>query len=176
MPSFDQPDRPVTEPSPWVVRFGHLVPTTHRVLDVACGSGRHSRWLAAWGHRILAVDVDAGAFTVKAPGVEFLALDLETGGWPLGDECFAGIVVTNYLYRPHFPWYVQRLIPGGCLLIDTFGAGNERLGRPRNPEFLLKDGELLEAFGTRLRVVAYESGEESRPRPAVRQRLCAVKP
>jgi hypothetical protein len=107
--------------------------------------------------------------------IDIRELDLEAEPWPFGPEVFGTIVVTNYLHRPHFPHYVASLAEGGVLLIDTFGAGNEKLGRPRNPDFLLAPGELLAAFGDKLEIVAYEHGSEDRPRPAVRQRLCAIK-
>ena len=105
-----------------------------------------------------------------------LTADLETDPWPFADRGFDGIVVTNYLHRPHFPLLTATLAPGGMLLIDTFAAGNERFGRPRNPAFLLQPGELLDAFSAALRIVAYEHGAVTTPRPAIRQRLCARKP
>ena len=114
--------------------------------------------------------VDLGA----DPGVEICAVDLETGTWPFGQRRFDGIVVTNYLHRPHSPHLAAALSENGVLIVETFGAGNERLGRPRNPDFLLRPGELLEAFAA-LQIVAYEHGEEQTPRPAIRQRLCAVR-
>jgi SAM-dependent methyltransferase len=100
-------------------------------------------------------------------------IDLETDDrWPLGDD-YDGIIVTNYLHRPLLPAIARALAPGGVLIYETFARGNERFGRPRNPDFLLRPGELLEAFTT-LTVVAFEQGEVSVPRPAVIQRLAAV--
>lgn len=156
------------------MRHAGLVPAGGAVLDLACGNGRHARYFAGRGHPVTAVDIDTGGLTAH-PGIETIQQDLETRGWPFGPAAFAGIVVTNYLHRPHFARLPGTLIPGGVLLFETFAVGNERLGRPRNPEFLLAAGELLVAFGTVLQVVAYEHGIEHSPRPAVRQRLAAVR-
>jgi SAM-dependent methyltransferase len=177
MPSFDRPPAPVTEPSAWVLRFAGLIPAGGPVLDVACGSGRHTRFFAARGHPVTAVDVDTSAISDLAgqPRIEILQADLETGAWPFEPESYAGIVITNYLHRPHFGALPHTLRPGGILLVDTFAAGNERLGRPRNPDFLLAPGELLSAFGPLLQIIAYEHGIEESPRPAVRQRLGAAR-
>ncbi|MGQ9365465.1 class I SAM-dependent methyltransferase [Azospirillum sp. ST 5-10] len=163
--------------SPWVARFAALVPAGGPVLDLACGGGRHLRWLRERGHPVTGVDRDlAGvADLAGAPGIELLAADLEDGSpWPLAGRRFAGIVVANYLHRPLFPHLIAALAPGGALLYETFAAGNERFGRPANPAFLLRPGELLEAVAGRLQVVAYEHGVVDRPRPAVVQRIAAV--
>ncbi|MDH5275277.1 MAG: class I SAM-dependent methyltransferase [Gammaproteobacteria bacterium] len=175
--SFDTPTAPVTRPSAWVVRHASLIPAAGPVLDLACGDGRHARYFAGRGHPVTAVDIDTSgvADLVGQPGLQIIQADLETGEWPFGTAAFAGIVITNYLHRPHFPLLPDALLPGGVLIIETFAAGNERLGRPRNPDFLLAAGELLEAFGRVLQVVAYEHGIEQSPRPAVRQRLVAVR-
>ena len=108
------------------------------------------------------------------PGARFIKTDLENGSpWPLAGEQFEGIVVTNYLYRPLFSKLLESLAPGGVLLYETFMLGNERFGKPSNPEFLLRPGELLEAFKG-LTVTAFEEGEVNEPKPAKIQRLCAV--
>jgi len=156
------------------MRWASLITPGGTVLDVAAGHGRHARALAALGHKVTAADIDVTGLK-DAIGIEVIAADLETGVWPFPAGRFDGIVVANYLHRAHFPHLVAGLADGGVLLFETFGQGNERLGRPRNPDFLLAPGELLQAFGTCLTVVAYEHGEEQTPRPAVRQRLCAVK-
>jgi SAM-dependent methyltransferase len=174
MPSFDRPADPAIAPSPWVLRWAQLIRPGGRVLDVAAGHGRHARALQAMGHVVVAADIDATGLA-DAPGLEVLTVDLETGPWPFPAAAFDAIVVANYLHRPHFPHLVRSLADGGVLIFETFGQGNERLGRPRNPDFLLAPGELLSAFGSALQIVAYEHGEERDPRPAVRQRLCAVK-
>jgi len=144
------------------------------VLDLAAGHGRHARALRTLGFRVVAADIDVSGLADLAgdPGVEVRAVDLEAGAWPF-ERTFDAIVVANYLHRAHAPHIIKALAPQGVLLFDTFGAGNEQLGRPRNPDFLLKPGELLAMFAV-LDVVAYECGEETLPRPAVRQRLCAV--
>lgn len=173
MPSFDRPTDPAIAPSSWIMRWASLIPSGGRVLDVAAGHGRHARALAARKHPVVAVDIDVSGLA-DAAGVEVVAADLEVGTWPFAGQQFAGIVVANYLHRPHFPHLVASLCDGGVLIFETFGQGNEKLGRPRNPDFLLAPGELLTAFAS-LQIVAYEHGVEQTPRPAVRQRICAVK-
>ena len=173
MASFERPNDPNFPPSPWILRWARLIPRGGRVLDLACGHGRHTVALAGLGHPVLAADIDIAAVPPLA-GVEPLAVDLETGAWPFAGQTFAGIVMTNYCHRPHFPHLIASLADGGVLLIETFGQGNEKFGRPRNPDFLLAPGELLRALDG-LQIVAYEHGSEQVPRPAVRQRLCAIK-
>lgn len=159
-------------PSPWVTRFAPLIAPGGAVLDVAAGSGRHTRFMVERGHPVTAVDRDTAALAHE-PGVTIVQADLEDGSpWPLAGRTFAGIVVTNYLHRPLFPRLLESLLPGGVLLYETFARGNEQFGRPRNPDFLLKPGELLEAFAA-LTVVAYEHGRVESPRPKVVQRICA---
>lgn len=171
---------PSLPPSAWVVRFAALIPAGGQVLDLACGTGRHSRWLARSGHGVTAVDRDQESLAALAevPGVTTVAADLEGAPWPLLGRRFDAIVVTNYLHRPLLPLLAQSLEPGGILLYETFMAGNERFGKPSRPEFLLQPGELLEfcrevRLDEGLEVVAYEAGQVAEPRPAVVQRLCA---
>jgi SAM-dependent methyltransferase len=175
--SFDQPGTPVLEPSAWVRRFTHLIPPGSELLDVACGHGRHTRLARSLGLRVTAVDLDTRGVADLASdaGVRVVTCDLESGPWPFAADAFGAIIVANYLHRPHFPHLAASLAPDGVLLFDTFATGNERYGRPRNPQFLLAPGELLTAFGGLLQVVAYESGYEAHPRPAIRQRLCAIR-
>ncbi len=150
------------------------------VLDLAAGGGRHTRYLRALGFRVVAVDRDVSGLADLAadPGCEVIEADLEAepSTWPLGARTFAAIVVTNYLHRPLFPQLIAALAPGGLLIYETFAQGNERLGRPKNPHFLLHEDELRAAFGEELEILAAEQVVESAPRPAVRQRLCARKP
>jgi len=176
MASLDRSDGPEAAPSPWVARFASLIVSGGTVVDLACGGGRHSRYLSSLGHRVVSVDLDVSALSdlESRPSVEVIEANLETGEWPLGDRRFDGIVVTNYLHRPLLPRLVAALARGGVLIYETFGKGNEKLGRPRNPAFLLEPGELLDAFAPPLMVVAYEHLLEEEPRPAVRQRICAV--
>ena len=165
------------EPSAWVARFAGLIAPGGTVLDLACGHGRHARFLEAGGWRVMAVDRDAAALVGLAgrSGIEAVEADLETGVWPLGGRRFDGIVVANYLHRPLFPRLIAALEEGGVLLYETFMIGNERFGRPSNPDFLLRPGELLEAFAGALSVIAFEQGEVAQPKPAMVQRLCAIK-
>lgn len=172
-----EPAKSTAAPSPWVERFSPLICAGGAVLDVASGSGRHARYLSALGYRVIAVDIDVSDLRDLSidTNVEVVEADLESGSWPFGERRFDGIVVTNYLYRPHLPRLVESLAPGGVLIYETFAKGNEKLGRPRDPAFLLNPAELLEAFGPRLTIVAYEHGIDEEPSPAVRQRICAVK-
>jgi len=164
-------------PSAWVIRWSGLVPAGGRVLDLACGNGRHSRFFAARGHPVEAVDRDPAKLAALAgvPGISTRGADLEGDQWPYPGDQFAGIVVANYLYRPLFPHLLAALATGGVLIYETFAAGNERYGRPSNPAFLLAPGELLDVVNGRLRVIAYEDLHVSEPRPAMVQRICATK-
>jgi SAM-dependent methyltransferase len=164
------------EPSPWVSRFAGLIAPAGRVLDVACGHGRHSRYLAVLGLQVTAVDRDAEATAALADcsGVRVIIADLEGAAWPLSGESFDGVLVTNYLHRPLLSVLRDSLAPGGVLIYETFAAGNERYGRPSNPEFLLRPGELLEVCQP-LRVIAYEDLYVEVPKPALVQRVCAVR-
>lgn len=168
----------ITEPSPWVRRFAPLVPAGGTVLDLACGNGRHARLFLGRGHPVLAIDrdTDAVADLAERPDAEIVTADLEDGGgWPLAGRRFAGIVGVNYLHRPLFPPLLDALDDGGILIYETFARGNEAFARPRNPDHLLKSGELLGLVGARLQVVAYEHGlVENGPLPGVIQRICAV--
>lgn len=168
-----------SRPSPWVARFAPQIAAGGAVLDVACGGGRHSRLLAARGHPVTAIDRDIARIgDLSAHGsVTALQVDLESGPpFALAGRSFDGVVVTNYLWRPLFGDLVAALNPGGLLIYETFAQGNEKFGRPRNPDHLLAPGELLElARNGDLTVVAYEHGEFSDP-PSVRQRICARRP
>jgi SAM-dependent methyltransferase len=163
-------------PSHWVRRFAPLVAPGAAVLDLACGSGRHAVLFAARGCPVLAVDrdPDCGERLAGVAGVEFRRCDLEAGTWPLADRRFEAIIVTNYLHRPLWPDLARALSPGGLLVYETFADGQQRFGHPHNPLFLLRPGELLEAFAGVLQVVAYEDGVVESPRPARVQRLCAL--
>jgi SAM-dependent methyltransferase len=158
------------EPSPWVVRWAPLI-THGTVLDVACGSGRHSNYFLGRNLRVVAVDREAQTI----PGARFIQADLEDGSpWPLPGERFDAVVVTNYLNRRIFHEIQESLKPDGVLIYETFMLGNERFGKPSNPAFLLRPGELRDVFGS-LSLKAYEEGEVVEPKPAMIQRLCAVR-
>jgi SAM-dependent methyltransferase len=165
--------------SAWVERFAPLVAAGARVLDLACGYGRHARYFAARGAQVLAVDRDAVALATLAGEARIATreLDLEAGRWPLPGERFDAIVVANYLHRPLFPFLLAALADDGVLIYETFARGNEAYGRPANPEFLLERDELLQLAARGLTIVAFEQGVVAAPEPgAVVQRLAAVGP
>lgn len=168
---------PAAPPSPWVVRFSSLIPAAGQVLDLACGGGRHARWLASQGYSVEAVDRDGAALQGLAalPRIQPRQADLETGPWPYGADRFHGVVVTNYLYRPRLSLVLECLVPGGLLIYETFMMGNEGFGKPSNPDFLLRPHELLAVAAAGFTVVAFEQGAVAEPKPAMVQRLCAVK-
>lgn len=162
--------------SGWVAQHLELIPQNTRVLDLACGSGRHTQLLAEKGFAVVAVDKDLGRIRDLAGlnNIELREVDLEAPDWPLAGERYAGIIVSNYLYRPHLRALIDNLEDDGVLIYTTFARGNEKYGRPRNRDFLLRPDELLDTFGTELHVVAFEQVTVDTPGPAVRQRICAV--
>jgi SAM-dependent methyltransferase len=166
-------------PSAWVQSHAGLVAPGGTVLDLAAGGGRRTRHFNNLGYRVTALDRDAtGLGDFARRGVEVMVADLEDGSpWPLGAREFDGIVVTNYLHRPLFPRLSSALTPGGVLIYETFGIGNERFGKPSNPNFLLRPGELL-AFAAAhgLQVLAYACGEVADPKRAITQRMVARRP
>jgi SAM-dependent methyltransferase len=165
-----------TAPMPWIERFASLIAPPSRVLDVASGPGRHSRFFAARGCPTLAVDRDATALAVLdgVAGVTTLCADLERDAWPLAGQRFDAVVVTHYLHRPLFPRLLDAVADDGVLLYATFAVGNEAYGKPSNPDFLLRTNELLDLIDGRLDVVAFEQGVTTGERAAVVQRIAAV--
>ena len=159
--------------SPWVQRWSHLVAPGTRVLDVACGSGRHVRWFALHGCSVTAIDRDAAAVTPLRSVAKVVVADLEASAWPLPGQTFDAVLVTNYLWRPLLPTLVASLAPHGVLIYETFALGQQTVGRPANPAFLLGPGELLSACAG-LRVVAFEDGFVADPERFV-QRIVAVR-
>ena len=171
-----QGHRGQSEPSPWVARFAPLAPEGAGALDLACGRGRHSRLLLDLGHRVLAVDRDISGLGDLGghPRLEAVQCDLESGDPPrFLKQRFGAIVVTNYLHRPLLPAIRAAVAPGGILIYETFAEGNARFGKPSNPDFLLRPGELLDWLGGALRVLAYEDLVVDTPRRAAVQRICA---
>lgn len=178
--------KPAGKPSAWVQRWAHLAPARVPVLDLACGSGRHAWFFLRTGYPVTAVDRDISrveGLAVAADRGDFRAIeaDLEDGsplvakGGPLAGNTFGAVVVTNYLHRPLFSGIEAAVTPGGVLIYETFAAGNARFGKPSNPDFLLQPGELLSAFPS-LTTIAYEHGEIRRPKPAMVQRIAAIRP
>ena len=162
--------------SPWVSRWADMIPPGARILDLACGAGRHAVFLAERGYPVTAVDIDLSlsAPSRHVPGVQWRQADLEGGAWPFQGERYQAVVVTNYLHRPLFESILAAIAPDGVLIYETFAMGQAKYGRPRNPAHLLMPGELLELVRGHLRILAYEDVEE----PALRrcmQRLCAIR-
>jgi SAM-dependent methyltransferase len=164
---------PVSE---WVRRWSKIIPSGGEVLDVACGSGRHSLYFAGLGHSVCAVDKrsDLIASFDRHPNIVFSVCDLENGFWPFTGRKFDCIVVTNYLHRALFPFLISSLSSQGVLIYETFMLGNEIFGKPSNPDFLLTPNELIDCFAKELTVMAFEAGLVEQPRSAVIQRICAV--
>jgi SAM-dependent methyltransferase len=165
-------------PSDWVLRWAPLVPRGGSVLDVACGQGRHVRCLAARGHAVTGIDRSEAALAGLNGIADTVLADIENGPWPLlqagQPQEFDAVLVTNYLWRPLMPTLAASVAPGGLLIYETFAIGNETVGRPSNPDFLLQPGELLASFAG-WQVIAYEAGFLPLPARFV-QRLCAVRP
>ena len=159
--------------SSWVLRFADQVPAGGKVLDVACGAGRHARFFAQRGHAVDAVDKDIDALACLPPGIAVLQADIETGPWPFPGASYAAVVLTNYLHRPLLPTLLAAVEHGGLLIYETFALGNERYGRPSRTEFLLRPGELLDVVRGEFEVLAYESGYIDLPKPAMIQRITA---
>lgn len=165
-------------PSPWVTAHAAQIKAGGHVLDLACGRGRHALWLAGQGWRVTAVDRDGAALAALngVAGVEAALMDLEGEAWPLAGRQFDGIVVANYLWRPRLPDLLALLAPGGVLIYETFMLGNETYGKPSRPDFLLQASELQQVCGAAgLRQVAFVEGYVAKPKPAMRQAICAVR-
>jgi len=163
----------LSAPSEWIVRWSHLLAPGATVLDVACGAGRHMHWFAQRGHPATGVDRSPEATAAAAAFGTVVTADIEDGPWPFAGQGFGAVVVTNYLWRARLPDIVAAVAPGGVMLYETFAAGNESVGKPSRPDFLLRPGELLAACEG-LRVVAYEDGFLSEPARFV-QRIAAVR-
>jgi SAM-dependent methyltransferase len=169
--------------SPWVRRFAGLIPANSRVLDLACGGGRHSRYAASLGHSVLAVDKDVSALSANpSQNIHCLSFDLELSDssshddWPLAPDQFGGIIVTNYLHRPLMRDLLLSLRAGGVLIYETFAQDNGLFGKPSSPDFLLLPGELLRLASSQpeFHVLAFEDGYVSEPKAAMLQRICLI--
>ena len=164
-------------PSEWVTRFSTLIAPGGEVLDLASGHGRHTKFLLENGFNVTSLDANISGLKKIADKnrLEIIEADLEKcGSWPLGQRRFAALIVTNYLHRPLFPHIIAALKDNGVLIYETFAIGNQNFGKPSNPKFLLKPGELLtEVFG-KLRIIAYEEGLFQTPKISVKQRICAI--
>ena len=163
--------------SDWVKKHITLIPSNKLVLDLACGSGRNTRFLLDRGYSVVALDKDVSQLTdiSSKQNLRKYKFDLEAGGkFPFQKQEFSGVIVTNYLHRPLFENLLNSLSDGGVLIYQTFMIGNEAYGRPRNPKFLLKRNELSDVFDKKLDVVAFEQGYIERPKPAVMQSICAI--
>ena len=159
------------------MRHVALIPAEGNILDIACGRGRHLRALRGRGQLLVGIDIDLStvADLRDAPGIELHALDIERDDAELPDAQYAGIIVTNYLCRPLLPRLADHLSPGGALIVETFAAGNEAFGKPSNPDYLLEADELLNIFTPLLRIEAFEQGYTDTPKPAIMQRICAIR-
>lgn len=164
--------------SPWIAKHAGLIADGAEVLDVACGSGRHSLFFLERGCRVTGIDRNIGGLGDLRNHPRFTAIecDLEAveAVWPVQHGRFAGVIVTNYLWRPLWPYLIASLAPGGILLYETFMQGHEQFGSPTNPDFLLRPDELRTVLGGRLEIVAFWQGQD--PQPAMRQRICARAP
>jgi SAM-dependent methyltransferase len=167
--SHDTPD-----PSPWILRWSHLLAPGADVLDVACGTGRHMRWFRSQGHAVTGVDASAAALATAGAFGSTVQADIEAGPWPFTGRQFGAVIVTRYLWRPRLADILAAVAPGGVLLYETFAAGNETVGKPSRADFLLRPGELLAACAG-FRVVGYEDGFLAEPASFV-QRIAAVRP
>ena len=153
-------------PSPWVARFLSGVAAGGTVLDVACGGGRNLRAALAAGYQVVGMDrvLTGVADLAGHPGVWLVASDLEDGSpFPLAGERYAGVIVTNYLWRPILPDIVAAVADDGLLIYETFAVGQEQLGRPQNPDFLLRPRELLEAVAQRMQGYIRDVRQDRRP-------------
>lgn len=172
-----QPCQSHSAPAAWISAHAQLAPSHGRVLDLACGGGRHARLFLQRDHAVTAVDKTLGGVADLAdnPQATLLEADLENAPWPLPGQQFDTVVVSNYLHRPLLPAIARAVAPGGLLLYDTFARGNERFGRPRNPDFLLRKNELLQWLDHTFVIRAYQHGPVATPRPAMRQSLAAIR-
>jgi len=173
IPDNQMPDN--QPPDSWLTENSHYLRPKSHVLDLACGSGRNTSFLLSLGFQVTCIDIDIRGMSEleKRTGCTVIQADLENDNpWPLNGT-FDAIVVINYLYRPLFSHLIESLAEGGILIYKTFMEGNEKFGRPSNPDFLLKKNELIDAFGKELRVLSFDQGYEEPA--AMTQRICVAR-
>ena len=165
-------------PSSWLQRHSSIIPHSGPILDIAAGSGRHTQYLLDKGHTVVSIDKDVSRLDqLKSPRLSIAQVDLESPNpWPFKGDVFTAIVVTNYLHRPLFPQIIESLAVGGLLVYETFAIGNEKFGKPTNPDYLLKANELIQLTLGHLHILAYEDLTIDQPKPAQIQRICASRP
>ncbi len=138
----------LTRPSTWFLWHGHRLGPGSRVLDLACGEGRHSLAAATRGARVTAIDRDearlaAGRERAESQGlsIEWMAADLEETWPPL--PAFDAVLMFNYLDRAKMPQMIELVEPGGILMMETFLSTQRELGwGPTSDDHLLHPGEL----------------------------------
>lgn len=168
------------KPDPWVQKYAALIPQGP-VLDLACGKGRHGRYFLELGYSVTFIDKNISGVADLLPqgyssynkvNIRLIKHDMENNSpWPFHPNQFSGIVVTNYLYRPLLPQLITTLKPDGILIYKTFATGNEQFGKPKNPEFLLRENELRTAFNKQFREIAFFQGREMNP-DRITQAIC----
>lgn len=159
--------------SSWLQRFAPTPPGT--ALDVACGSGRNLRWLVEAGWRVTGIDRDTVATAALRAQAEIIDADIENDPWPLAGREFDLVLVCNYLWRPLFEPVKACVKPGGWLVWETFADGQQTIGRPARPDFLLRRGELLGVCAG-WHIAAYEDLFEGGVNPRFVQRVAARRP
>ena len=162
--------------STWVEGAEKWLPKQGVALDVAAGKGRHTVHLNQAGLDVVAVDINiADLQALSSPSVSVVSADLEGEAWPFQADAYDLILGVNYLHRPLFSSVRDSLKPGGIVIWDTFAAGNEKYGRPSNPNFLLQEGELLKFFEG-FQILDFADGFVETPKPAMRQSIICKKP
>ena len=166
-------------PSTWIIDSVNTITNNKelKILDFASGHGRHSTTLASNKRKITAVDNDSLKLSTykNYPNIKTVCFDLETDeNWPFKNNYYDIVIVTNYLYRPKIKKIGDLVKENGYLFYETFSKGNEKFGKPSNPNFLLKDRELTKVFKKNFKVLYYFNGQEFSNKKTIIQR-CAIK-